>query len=72
MADIVLALIIPFLLMVVVTRVAFSVIGASIVTWMVCLVVLPVQSWIVGIIAFISFVIGFFVSKERLKKKPGM
>ncbi|WP_227937291.1 DUF2198 family protein [Alkalihalobacillus deserti] len=72
MTDLVLALIIPFLLMVMVTRVTFSIVGACIVTWMVCLVVLPVESWIGGIIAFISFIIGFFVAKNRLKKTPGM
>ncbi|GAE33072.1 DUF2198 family protein [Halalkalibacter akibai] len=73
MTDIVLALIVPFLIMVVTTRVTFSLLGACIVTWMVSLVVLPVQQqpWIIGIM-IISFIAGLLVSRKRLKKKPGM
>ncbi|MFC0469924.1 DUF2198 family protein [Halalkalibacter kiskunsagensis] len=74
MMDVVLALVIPFLLMIVVTRVTFSLIGAWIVTWMIGLFVLGLhqQSWVVGIIAFISFAIGLAVARKRLMKKPGM
>ncbi len=74
MMDIVLALVIPFLLMIVVTRVTFSLIGACIVTWMVAIFVLAIheQSWLVGLIAFLSFVGGLLVARKRLKHKPGM
>ncbi|ARK32061.1 DUF2198 family protein [Halalkalibacter krulwichiae] len=74
MTDLVLALVVPFLLMVVVTRVTFSIVGACIVTLMVCWVVLPVseQPWTVGVITLLSFVLGLIIAKKRLKKKPGM
>ena len=74
MIDIVLALVIPFLLMIVVTRVTFSLIGACIVTWMVAFFVLTIhqQSWLIGIIALLSFVGGLVVARKRLKRKPGM
>ncbi|WP_332695388.1 DUF2198 family protein [Halalkalibacter lacteus] len=74
MMDFVLALVIPFLLMIVVTRVTFSLIGACIVTWMIGLFVLGFhqQSWIVGMIAFISFAVGLAIARKRLQKKPGM
>lgn len=74
MIDIVLALVIPFLLMIVVTRVTFSLVGACIVTWMVMFFVLMVhqQSWFIGVMALLSFVGGLVVARKRLKRKPGM
>ncbi|TWI59978.1 DUF2198 family protein [Halalkalibacter nanhaiisediminis] len=74
MMDIALALVIPFLLMIVVTRVTFSLIGACIVTWMVAFFVLGIheQSWMVGVVALLSFAGGLVVARKRLQRKPGM
>ncbi|MCL7746675.1 DUF2198 family protein [Halalkalibacter alkaliphilus] len=74
MLDLVLALVIPFLLMIVVTRVTFSILGACIVTWMIVLFVLQIhqQSWFVGVLAIISFIVGLIVAKKRLTHKQGM
>ncbi|KHF41269.1 DUF2198 family protein [Halalkalibacter okhensis] len=74
MLDLVLALVIPFLLMIVVTRVTFSLLGACIVTWMIVLFVLQVhqQSWFVGVLAIISFIVGLIIARKRLKLKQGM
>ncbi|WP_332629906.1 DUF2198 family protein [Halalkalibacter flavus] len=74
MLDLVLALVIPFLLMIVVTRVTFSILGACIVTWMIVLFVLQIhqQSWFVGVLAIISFILGLIVAKKRLAHKQGM
>jgi general stress protein CsbA len=74
MMDFVLALVIPFVTMIVVTRVTFSIVGACIVTWMIILFVLQVhqQSWGVWVLAIISFILGFNLAKKRLKRKPGM
>ncbi|NEU30201.1 DUF2198 family protein [bacterium LRH843] len=74
MSEVLLALIIPFLLMIVVTRIAFSLVGACIVTWMVGLFVLSFHEkpWFIGVIAILSFAAGLAIARKRLKHKPGM
>ncbi|MDT8858749.1 CsbA family protein [Alkalihalobacillus sp. MEB130] len=74
MMDIVLAVVIPFILMIVVTRVTFSLLGACIVTWMIVLFVLQIhqQSWYVWILTIISFLLGLWIAKKRLQHKQGM
>ncbi|MBU8908662.1 DUF2198 family protein [Desertibacillus haloalkaliphilus] len=74
MIDLLLALLLPFLLMVAVTRVTFSVYGALIVTAMVMLFAFDLyqKSIIVIIISIISLVGGWFAARKLLKKKPGM
>ncbi|WP_100405429.1 DUF2198 family protein [Bacillus solitudinis] len=69
-----LALFLPFLLMVVITRVTFSLIGASIVTWMVLIFATGVheKSWILIVITVLSFAIGLMISNRRLRVKQGM
>ncbi|WP_078555770.1 DUF2198 family protein [Bacillus alkalicellulosilyticus] len=74
MLDLILALILPFIIMVVVTRVAFSVIGAVIVSVMIMIFGIGVheQSFLVIALALVSTVAGWFAAQKVLKKKPGM
>lgn len=74
MVDFLLALLLPFTLMLVVTRVAFNIYGALIVTLMVLLFGLNFheKSIIVNLIAIASLILGFIQSRKLLKKKPGM
>lgn len=74
MIDVGLAFFAPFLLMVVVTRITFSLLGACIVTFMVLFVVLDshAQPWPIMILTLLSFAGGFAVAKKRLKRIQGM
>jgi general stress protein CsbA len=74
MSEILLALITPFLLIVITTRVTFSLIGASVVTWMVILSVMSVydKPWWLLLLAIPSFLVGVWVAKKVLIKRPGM
>ncbi|MCK0472982.1 DUF2198 family protein [Halalkalibacter sp. APA_J-10(15)] len=71
--DILFILVVPFLVMVIVTRVTFSLVGATIVTLMIAFVLgVHVQPfWVIGI-AIGSFVVGLLVAKKVLERKPGM
>ncbi|KYG33733.1 DUF2198 family protein [Alkalihalobacillus trypoxylicola] len=66
--------IIPFLAMLIVTRVTFSIIGSSIVTWMILIFAVNVleMAWYLIVLSIISYMIGLFFSSKILKKKPGM
>ncbi|MCM3491718.1 DUF2198 family protein [Alkalihalophilus marmarensis] len=74
MSEILLALFAPFLLMVITTRVTFSLVGASIVTWMVILSVISVydKPWWLLLLAIPSFAAGVLIAKKVLIKRPGM
>ncbi|GAE27132.1 hypothetical protein JCM9140_3249 [Halalkalibacter wakoensis JCM 9140] len=74
MLDVALAVVIPFLLMIVVTRVTFSIMGACIVTWMIALFVLQIhqQFWVIWLLAILSFIAGLIVARKRLAHKQGM
>ncbi|GAE31575.1 DUF2198 family protein [Alkalihalobacillus hemicellulosilyticus] len=71
--DVLFVLVVPFLLMVIVTRVTFSLVGATIVTLMIAFVlgVHEQPFWLIGL-AIGSFVVGLLVAKKVLKRKPGM
>ncbi|GAF65654.1 hypothetical protein BTS2_2552 [Bacillus sp. TS-2] len=60
--------------MLIVTRVTFSIIGSSIVTWMILIFAVDVleMAWYLIVIAIFSYMIGLFFSSKILKKKPGM
>ncbi|WP_088104252.1 DUF2198 family protein [Halalkalibacter urbisdiaboli] len=74
MMDVWLAMVLPFLLMVVITRVVFSLLGASIVTWMVMLFALGIyeKPWYIMAIGLLSFGIGVYIARNILKRKPGI
>ncbi|WP_100374015.1 DUF2198 family protein [Bacillus sp. FJAT-45037] len=74
MVEIILALILPLLLIVVITRVTFSLIGASIVTWMIILsvVVMNDHPWWLILLTIPSFLVGVKVAAKVLEKRPGM
>lgn len=71
--DILLALAVPFLVMVIVTRITFSLIGATIVTAMLLFVIGTHEEpvWIM-FLTIGSFIGGFIVAKKNLKQKQGM
>ncbi len=73
MIEFILALVVPFLVMVIVTRIAFSLVGATIVTWMVSLFAFSFhEDALTAIAAIISFVGGFLLARKRLQQRPGM
>ncbi|BAB07316.1 DUF2198 family protein [Halalkalibacterium halodurans] len=74
MMDVFLALVLPILLMVGVTRVTFHLLGATIVSFMVLFAWfrLHEKPWYVIAIALISLLAGWHFGKRVLKKKPGM
>ncbi|MBP3949998.1 DUF2198 family protein [Bacillus suaedae] len=74
MLELLLAFVIPFLAMIIVTRVTFSVFGGVIVTCMIAIFVLNVhmQSWFHVVLAVVSLVLGVFVARKQLRRKPGM
>ena len=69
MVDFVLALVLPFILMIIGIRVAYSIIGAFVVTLMILIFGLQFyeKSWIVILIAVLSLVAGWIYAN---KKKP--
>ncbi|WP_096202454.1 DUF2198 family protein [Bacillus sp. FJAT-45350] len=74
MIDLLLALVLPFILMWVVTRVAFSIVGALIVTVMILVFALQFheRSYLEIGLALASLTFGWIQSKKLLRKKPGM
>lgn len=74
MMDIMLALILPFFIMIIITRITFSLIGACIVTWMLSIFVFSFhnESMFVIACALLSFIAGFYVARKRLTHNPGM
>ncbi|WP_026672324.1 DUF2198 family protein [Alkalihalobacterium bogoriense] len=74
MVDVIVALVLPFIIMVLVTRVAFSLIGAFIVTFMIMFVAVRIheQTFFVIALACLSLYFGWMAAKKLLRKKPGM
>lgn len=70
MIHVLLALIIPLLAMVIITRISYSIIGATIVTAMISFFVLHVHDSVVtAILAIISFLVGLKIARDRQAKK---
>lgn len=74
MIDIILALVLPVLIMLIVTRVAFHLLGALVVTLMIMIAVVRIYERPIYeiVLAVISLVVGYYLSKKLLQKKPGM
>ena len=74
MTHIILALVLPVLIMLIVTRVAFHLLGALIVTLMIMIAAVRIHERPVYEMALtlISLVLGYYLSKKLLQKKPGM
>jgi len=74
MIDIILALVLPVLIMLIVTRVAFHLLGALVVTLMIMIAVVRIYERPIYeiVLAAISLVVGYYLSKKLLQKKPGM
>ncbi|HHY21922.1 MAG TPA: DUF2198 family protein [Bacilli bacterium] len=69
-----LALVLPVLIMLIVTRVAFHLLGALVVTLMIMIAVVRIYERPIYeiVLAAISLVVGYYLSKKLLQKKPGM
>ncbi|KGA95661.1 hypothetical protein AJ85_17305 [Alkalihalobacillus alcalophilus ATCC 27647 = CGMCC 1.3604] len=69
-----LVLIAPLLLTIILTRVSFSLVGATIVTWMILIFAVRVHEmpWYLLLISIVSYIIGLLLSQKVLRKKPGM
>ncbi|WP_413378430.1 DUF2198 family protein [Alkalihalobacillus sp. 1P02AB] len=67
-------LIAPLLLMVILTRVSFSLVGATIVTWMILIFAMKVHEmpWYLILLSIVSYIVGLSLSQKVLRKKPGM
>lgn len=74
MIDIALALVLPILIMLIVTRVAFHLLGALVVTLMIMIGVVRIYERPIYeiVLAVISIVLGYYFAKKLLLKKPGM
>lgn len=74
MIDIILALVLPVLIMLIVTRVAFHLLGALVVTLMIMIAVVRIYERPIYeiVLAATSLVVGYYLSKKLLQKKPGM
>lgn len=74
MVHVILAAILPIVIMLVVTRIAFHLIGAAIVTAMIMIAVVGIHERPLYeiVVAVASLVVGYYFSTKLLKKKPGM